>query len=95
MGKLYKIRDGFSFIDEKYEVKVGGDVIELDDDSAENHSHKLELVTDETVDTDPVVEASTPKAAKGKTAQPAQAQIDVDQAIDAAVPAVDASAAAE
>lgn len=43
MGKKYKIRDGFTFVDGA-DMKIGGDVIELEDDVAANHLHKLEAV---------------------------------------------------
>jgi hypothetical protein len=46
MPKKYKIRDGFTFRGDDGTTAGGGDVIELDDDVAELHAHKLELVED-------------------------------------------------
>lgn len=60
MPKKYTIRDGFSFIDENNDVKTGGAVIELEDDVAANHAHKLELVA-EPVPFDPAIAAKTIK----------------------------------
>lgn len=48
MPKNYTIRAGFSFVCANNEVKVGGDTIELEDDVAANHAHKLELVDEKT-----------------------------------------------
>jgi len=61
MAKKYTIRDGFSFIDENNEVKTGGAMVELDDDVAANHAHKLELVADP-VSTDPELPTQTSAA---------------------------------
>lgn len=47
MPKKYTIRDGFSFIDDNSEVKAGGEIIELDDDVAAQHLHKLDVVVEE------------------------------------------------
>jgi len=44
MGKLYTIRQGFSFRDDNGGVKVGGEQIDLEDDVASEHAHKLEEV---------------------------------------------------
>lgn len=46
MPKKYTIREGFSFIGDNNEVKTGGAVIELEDDMAANHAHKLELLAE-------------------------------------------------
>jgi hypothetical protein len=46
MPKKYKIRDGFTFRGDDGQTAGGGDMIELDDDVAELHAHKLELVED-------------------------------------------------
>lgn len=43
MASKYKIRPGFSFVGATG-VSVGGDIIELDDDIAAQHAHKLEPV---------------------------------------------------
>lgn len=43
MAGKYKIRAGFSFVG-ALGVAVGGDIIELDDDVAALHAHKLEPV---------------------------------------------------
>lgn len=43
MASKYKIRLGFSFVG-ALGVSVGGDIIELDDDIAAQHAHKLEPV---------------------------------------------------
>jgi hypothetical protein len=45
--KTYTIRDGFSFRMDDNSVKTGGDTIDLDDDVAAMHLHKLEQVTAE------------------------------------------------
>jgi hypothetical protein len=42
MSKKYMIRNGFTFVDHQGTAKVGGEVIELDDDVAALHLHKLE-----------------------------------------------------
>jgi hypothetical protein len=47
MPKKYKIRDGFTFRGDDGNTAVGGDTIELDDDVAALHAHKLELVEDQ------------------------------------------------
>ena len=47
MPKKYTIREGFSFVDDSNEVKHGGEIVELEDDVAANHAHKLELVAEE------------------------------------------------
>ena len=44
MSKKYKIREGFTFVNSDQTVAVGGDIIELDDDVATQHAHKLEPV---------------------------------------------------
>lgn len=44
MPKKYKIREGFTFVQSDQTVAVGGDIIELDDDVATQHAHKLEPV---------------------------------------------------
>jgi len=44
MGKQYKIRAGFSFIDHKANVIRGGETVTLEDDVAASQLHKLELV---------------------------------------------------
>ncbi|MDY7537674.1 hypothetical protein QN372_00795 [Undibacterium sp. RTI2.1] len=48
--KTYKIREGFSFVMDDNTVKIGGDLIDVEDDVAANHSHKLELVDSPTAD---------------------------------------------
>jgi hypothetical protein len=45
--KNYMIRHGFSFRKDNNEVVGGGQTIELPDDVAANHLHKLEEVVDE------------------------------------------------
>jgi hypothetical protein len=47
MAKTYKIRDGFSFVMDDRTVKGGGDIVELEDDVAKGHAHKLEPVETE------------------------------------------------
>ena len=42
MSKKYMIRHGFTFVDYQGAVKEGGEIIELDDDVAALHLHKLE-----------------------------------------------------
>ena len=44
MTKKYLIRDGFSFVEPDATVKTGGDTIELPDDVAAEHLHKLVLL---------------------------------------------------
>lgn len=44
MPKKYTIRAGFTFRDDDGDLAVGGDTIELEDDVAKLHAHKLELV---------------------------------------------------
>lgn len=44
MRKKYTIREGFTFVNHDQTVSVGGDIIELDDDVAAQHAHKLEPV---------------------------------------------------
>lgn len=64
MPKTYKIRDGFSFVMPDQSVKVGGDTIDLDDDIAANHAHKLELVEGKKKSI-PVKKPDTPPADTG------------------------------
>lgn len=40
----YRIRDGFSVVVDERTVCIGGEVVELDDEQAELHAHKLEPV---------------------------------------------------
>lgn len=42
MSKKYLIRAGFTFVDHQNNVKGGGDIVELEDDIAALHLHKLE-----------------------------------------------------
>ena len=80
MARKYMIRDGFSFIGDNNEVKSGGEIVELDDDVAANHAHKLELVAEP-------VQASLEAAAKpGKKSEESAPEV-VTDAIDAANPA--------
>jgi hypothetical protein len=44
MPAKYRIREGFSFAMGDGTVKTGGSEIELDEDTATNHIHKLELL---------------------------------------------------
>jgi len=44
MAKKYTIRLGFTFVLDDRTVKVGGDILELEDDVFKDHAHKLELV---------------------------------------------------
>lgn len=44
MPKQYKIRDGFTFRGDDGQLSTGGDTIELEDDVAAQHAHKLELI---------------------------------------------------
>lgn len=44
MAKQYKIRAGFTFVMDDRTVKTGGDVLDLEDDVAKDHAHKLEPV---------------------------------------------------
>ena len=53
MAKDYLIRDGFSFVESDGTVITGGDTIELPDDVAAEHLHKLVLI-------DPVAPESVP-----------------------------------
>lgn len=46
MPKKYTIRAGFTFRGDDGEVAGGGDIVELEDDVAQLHAHKLELVED-------------------------------------------------
>lgn len=46
MPKKYTIREGFTFVCSNNEVKTGGEILELEDDVAANHAHKLELVAE-------------------------------------------------
>jgi hypothetical protein len=59
MTKQYQIRHGFSFVDDKNAVHTGGAVIELADDVAQLHLHKLEALP-----------ATTSKRATPKTQKP-------------------------
>jgi hypothetical protein len=59
--KKYKIRDGFTFIDENNAVRGGGSEIDLPDDIAQLHLHKLELAAP--VQTSAPRKAAGPKAA--------------------------------
>ena len=47
MLKKYTIREGFSFVGANNDVKQGGETVELEDDVAVNHAHKLELVDED------------------------------------------------
>lgn len=38
----YRIRDGFSVVVDERTVRTGGEMVELDDEQAELHAHKLE-----------------------------------------------------
>lgn len=42
MAAKYRIRAGFSFVVGNDKVLTGGDVVELEDDVASQHAHKLE-----------------------------------------------------
>jgi hypothetical protein len=44
MPKKYMIRDGFTFRGDDGKVAAGGDTIDLEDDVAQLHLHKLEPV---------------------------------------------------
>jgi hypothetical protein len=44
MNKQYKIRHGFSFVDHLGAVLTGGETVELADDVAQLHLHKLEVL---------------------------------------------------
>jgi hypothetical protein len=44
MANKYKIRGGFSFVMDDRTVKSGGDIVDLEDDVARGHAHKLEPV---------------------------------------------------
>lgn len=67
----YKIRDGFTVrLDEKT-VLDGGDVIELDDDTAAMHAHKLEPVeSDAPKKTKAAAKAAEPEKADAATDEP-------------------------
>lgn len=80
MAKKYTIREGFSFIGDNNEVKSGGEIVELDDDVAANHAHKLELVAEP-------VQVSPESAAKSGKKSEASAPEVVADAIDTANPA--------
>jgi hypothetical protein len=60
MSKKYMIRPGFTFVDHQNTVKGGGEIIELEDDIAALHLHKLE---------EPPAPKKAPKAAKPVTAE--------------------------
>ena len=55
MPKEYKIRQGFTFVQDDRTVLIGGDTISLEDDVYRAHAHKLELVQN---DDAPVVQTS-------------------------------------
>jgi len=59
MAKEYTIRHGFSFVGADQIVRVGGEKIELDDDVAANHAHKLEAVDADTAADDSAASAKT------------------------------------
>jgi hypothetical protein len=47
MPKKYTIRDGFTFRGDDGKVASGGDTIDLEDDVAQLHLHKLEPVDEQ------------------------------------------------
>jgi hypothetical protein len=80
MVKQYKIREGFSFIDENSGKLVGGEVITLDDDVAAQHLHKLEEVQ---ASKQVKSAKAAPKPADPAPAAEATAQVDPAPAADA------------
>lgn len=66
MPKKYTIREGFSFVDDSNNVKSGGEIVELEDDVAANHAHKLELVA-EKAPAKTTKQAETPTSVMGAT----------------------------
>lgn len=64
MSKKYLIRAGFTFVDHQGGVKGGGEIVELEDDIAALHLHKLE---------EPPAAKKAPKAAKPPQAEAAVA----------------------
>jgi hypothetical protein len=61
MAKIYRIRDGYSFVKPDRSVLGGGELIELEDDVYKQHAHKLEVIP------------AAPKASKAPVQTPAQA----------------------
>lgn len=84
MAKIYKIRDGFSFVMGDGTVKAGGETIELEDDVAQNHSHKLELYVA------PTTKVAGTKKPVDEVADPAP-----DASIDSSIAPVNADADAD
>lgn len=94
MAKQYKIRAGFSFIDNKAGVLAGGEIVTLEDDVAALHLHKLEDVPE------PPAPAKKPAAKAKVTADeekaPAAEPVQTSAQPDApAVPAVAEQPAAD
>lgn len=62
MAKLYRVRPGESFRDGDT-LKTGGDVIQLDDDMAKLHAHRVdEVPAEELPALDQALDASAPAA---------------------------------
>lgn len=74
--KTYIIREGFTFVGDDGKQKFGGDTIELEDDVAAVHLHKLELVEAEA---DPAAKAVDTKSAKKAAKDSGQASLDDGQ----------------
>ena len=68
MSTKYMIRNGFTFVEHDGKVKVGGDIVELEDDVAAQHLHKLEDAPA------PKKAAKAPKSAPAETAASVQAE---------------------
>lgn len=47
MAKKYRIRPGERFVTDKGDVKLGGEVIELEDDAAAHHAGRIDEVPPE------------------------------------------------
>jgi hypothetical protein len=90
MSKKYRIRDGFTFRGDNGAVIGGGDVIELEDDVAALHAHKLELVEDTPKRGAKTKAAATPQdgATTGAVADPQPSQPE-DQGAPSTDPSVD------
>lgn len=77
--KTYRIREGFSFIGDKGQVIPAGELIELSDDVAVLHLHRLEAVPEAPKSAKPN------RQAKAKADDPAAADLaGTDQSHDAA-----------
>lgn len=95
MGKFYKIREGFS-VALTPQLAISGGVIELDDDQAEVHKHKIELLSDDEqakflAERETAADALAVLDAEADAKRKAALDADAKAAVDAAKQAKDAA----